>query len=258
MMHVTITKRIVIVGLLLFLASCVNQKKVTLIQEKTAKAYTTAFENSKSTTYRLNVGDQLYIKIYSVDPKTSKFFQTDFPTLMNPTYMYLNSYTVDEFGFINFSFVDKMYVKDLTVVACKSLIQKTLNEYFKDATVQVKLVNFQVSVLGEVTSPGYFTLNQENVTIFQAIGLAGGIKDFAHVEKVKLVRQTSSGVEVKIIDLTDNKILSSDYYYLMPNDMIYIEARNSKPFVFETFPYSILLSGISFGLAILTFLKVSN
>ena len=147
MIPFTTTKKIVTLCCVLLLVGCVNQKKVTLIQEKTSKTYTTSFENSKSTTYRLNVGDQLYIKIYSVDPKTSKFFQTDFPTLMNPTYLYLNSYTVDEFGFINFSFVDKMYVKDLTVVECKALIQKTLNEYFKDATVHVKLVNFQVAVL---------------------------------------------------------------------------------------------------------------
>ena len=85
-------------------SSCISQKRVRLLEEKTTKEVTQQFENPKSTTYRIQIGDHLYIKVYSVDPKTSKFFQTDFPNLMNPTYLYLNSYVVDEFGFISFSF----------------------------------------------------------------------------------------------------------------------------------------------------------
>ena len=100
-------------------SSCISQRKVKLLQERTAKIPTEQFENPKNVTYRMQIGDQLYVKIYSVDPKTSKFFQTDFPNLMNPTYLYLNSYAVDEFGFINFSFVDKLYVKGLTMVEVK-------------------------------------------------------------------------------------------------------------------------------------------
>jgi polysaccharide export outer membrane protein len=229
----------------LLLSSCVSQKKVQLLQEKTAKELSTQFENSKSITYRVQVGDHLYIKVYSVDPKTSKFFQTDFPNLMNPTYLYLNSFVVDEFGFINFSFVDKMYVKGLTVVEVKDLIQKTLNEYFKECTVTVKLVNFQVAVLGDVNSPGNFTITQEQINLFQALGLAGGLKEFGNRKEVKIVRQTATGSEMYLVDLTDNKILQSPYFYLMPNDIVYVEPMNNKPFVFEKMPYSLFFGMLS-------------
>ena len=225
-------------------SSCISQNKVKLLQDK-AKVPTEQFENSKNTTYRIQVGDQLYVKIYSVDPKTSKFFQTDFPNLMNPTYLYLNSYTVDEFGFINFSFVEKLYVKGLTVVEVKDLIQKTLNEYFKEATVMVKLVNFEVTVLGEVNSPGSFTIYKDQVNLFQALGLAGGIKDFGNVKKVRLVRQTQTGSNMYMLDLTSDKVLESPYFYLMPNDVVYIEPLNSKSTAYTTFPYNTLFVALS-------------
>jgi polysaccharide biosynthesis/export protein len=233
--------------LISLLNSCISQNKLKLLQDNTAKEATSNFINSKRTTYKVQTGDHLYVKVYSVDPKTSKFFQTDFPTLMNPTYLYLNSYVVDEEGYINFSFVDKMYVKGLTVPEVKALIQKTLGEYFKETTVVVKLVNFQVAVLGEVNTPGDFTIDKDQINIFQALGLAGGIKDFANVKKVTLVRQTNTGSDIHIIDLSDNKILSSDYYYLMPNDIIYVEPRNSKSYAYSSFPYPIIVSVLTTG-----------
>lgn len=108
------TKRFLTSKLSLFLilvlfatSSCVNQRKATMLQEKQIKDLSQEIINKQATSYRVKSGDHLYIKIYSVDPKTSKFFQTDFPSLVNPTYVYLNSYKVDEEGNISFSFVDK-------------------------------------------------------------------------------------------------------------------------------------------------------
>jgi polysaccharide biosynthesis/export protein len=233
--------------LIVVLSSCVSQRRVKLIQEKTAKEYTSQFENARSTTYRLQTGDHLYIRVYSVDPKTSKFFQSDFPYLMNSTYQYLNTYVVDEFGFISFSFIEKLYVKGLTVQEAKEQIQKQLDSYFKEATVYVKLVYYQVAVLGEVNSPGNYTIEQDQINVFQAIGMAGGATQYGNFKKVKLVRQTQTGSEVYILDLTDNKILESPNYYLMPNDVIYIEPRGGKSWAYSQFPYQTIVSLLSVG-----------
>lgn len=227
--------------------SCVSQKNVRLVQEKTEKEMKTKFENIRSTTYRIQIGDNLYIRVNSIDPKTSKFFQTDFPYLMNRTYQYLNTYVVDEFGYISFSFIEKMNVVGMTVQEIQNNIQKKLDEYFKDATVFVKLVNFQVGILGEVNSPGNFTIEQDQITIYQALGLAGGITSFGNLTKVKLIRQTQSGSDLYLIDLTDNRLMESPYYYMMPNDVLYIEPRTAKSFVYEQFPYQSLLYFLSVG-----------
>ncbi len=240
---------IAVLTVALLLTSCVSQKKVKLIQERVNKEMTTQFSNPRTTTYRIQTGDNIYIRVYSVDPKTSKFFQSDFPYLMNSTYQYLNTYVVDEFGYISFSFIEKLYVKGLTIQEVQQSIQTQLNEYFKEATAFVKLVNYQVGVLGEVNSPGNFTIEQDQINVFQAIGLAGGITDFGNYKEVKLVRQTQNGSEVYMLDLTDNRLLESPYYYMQPNDVLYIEPRSSKSWAYEKFPYQTLF--YFFSIAIL-------
>lgn len=243
-----------IAALIILFSSCLSQKKVMLLQDvKEAKL---SFENKKKTAYQIQTGDHLYIRIYSLDPKTSKFFQTDLPTLFNPTYLYLNSYLVDDEGYINFSFVDKMYVKGMTIDEVKKKIQTSLNEFFKETTVIVKLVNFQVAILGEVNSPGNFTIDKDQINILQAVAQAGGIKEFGNVHKVTLVRQTITGSDVHYLDLSDKKLLESDYFYLMPNDIVYIEPLKGKSYLFTQFPYGMVFSVLSLGVSIVTLLKV--
>jgi polysaccharide biosynthesis/export protein len=120
----------------------------------------------------------------------------------------------------------------------------------------VRLVNFQVAVLGEVNTPGNFTIDKDQINIFQALGLAGGIKDYANIKKVKLVRQTLKGADVYTLDLRDKAILQSDYYYLQPNDIIYIEPFKAKAYLYTQFPYSVFLSLASISISILILMKM--
>ena len=237
--------------LIFMLSSCVSQRNVWMFQDDSSQKGQTDVKHTPKPVYKLKTGDHLYIKVYSVDPKTSKFFQTDFPSLMNSTYVYLNSYVVDEEGYLHFSFIEKMLVKGLTVEDVKKKLQETLDSYFKEATVTVKLVDFQVSVLGEVNSPGTYTIDKDQVDIYHALGLAGGIKTFGNLRKVTLVRQTLDGSEVHNLNLSDKSMLSSEYYYLMPNDVIYIPTRKAKSFVFETVPYGTILSSLAVVLSVI-------
>ncbi len=246
--------RLLIIGLLF--SSCLSQKRVMLLQDKSSKDIQVNFTNKKKSSYQIQTGDHLYIRIYSMDPKTSKFFQTDMPQLMNPTYLYLNSYMVDDEGYINISFIDRMFVKGMTLEEVKKKIQKTLNDYFKETTVSVKLVNFQVSVIGEVNSPGDFTIDKDQINILQAISMAGGLKEFGNNRKVTLVRQTLKGSDVYYLDLSSKKILESDYFYLLPNDIIYVEPLKGKTYLFSQFPYSLVFSTASLALTVLIYLKV--
>ncbi len=111
----------------------------------------------------------------------------------------------------------------MTIEETKALIQKTLNEYFKETTVVVKLASFSITVLGEVSSQGQYEVNRDDINILQAIGMAGGITNLGNKQKVTLIRQTEKGSEVKYIDLTDKSVLSSEFFFLVPNDMIYVE-----------------------------------
>lgn len=235
--------------LVILASSCVSQSKLMLLQDKNSKEAQSSFENKKKSSYQIQSGDHLYIRVNSLDPKTSKFFQADMPTNYNPTFLYLNSYMVDPEGYINFSFIDKLYVKGMSLDEVRKKIQTTLNEFFKEATVTVKLVNFQVAVLGEVNSPGNFTIDKDQINILQSISMAGGLKDFGNVKKITLVRQTLKGSEVYVLDLSDKKMLESDYFYLMPNDIVYVEPMKAKTWAYVQFPYSLVFSVISLALS---------
>lgn len=248
-----IVARVLIVAFLF--SSCISQKKVQLLQEKSVEDISSGFVNSRNTAYHLQPGDQLYIKVHSVDQKTSRLFQTDFPNPMTATYQNLNSYRVEEDGYINFSFIDKVYVKGMTVKEVNDLLQNKVNEYFKEATVVVKLVNYRVSVLGEVNDPGTFIIENKQINILQAVAQAGGTSNFGNLRKVKLVRQTLTGSQLYYLDLTDNGVLQSEQFYLLPNDVVYVEPLKSKSFAFENFPYSIILSTISTAAIVIALFK---
>ena len=237
------------------ITSCVNLKNVELMQIKSITDYSEEITNAKQSEYQINSGDHLYIKVFSSDTKTSKLFQSDFPELMNDSYIYLNSYKVDDEGFVNYSFAGKIKVKALTLDQAQETIKNTLSEYFKDINVYMKLVNFNVTILGEVNSPGTYTVDKDQLSIFQALGLAGGITDYGKAQKVTLIRKSPNGSIVKTIDLTDNGILASEYMFLLPDDVVYVAARKSKPFVFDKFPYGMAFGIVSIALSLIAISK---
>lgn len=234
------------------LSSCVSQKSVRLLQQKSVKTQPEVYTQPPSQAYELQTGDLLYIKVFSVDPKTSRLFQTDLPSVYTNTAKYLDSYQIDNDGYINFSFIDKIKVKGLTLEGANDVVQSAINEYFKEATVVVKLVNFRISVLGEVASPGTFVIENRQINILQALAKAGGISTFGNRKSVILVRKVDDGSTMHYLDLTDNALLTSEYYYLMPNDVIYVEPRGLKSVAFERIPYSLLFSLSSLALTVVS------
>jgi polysaccharide export outer membrane protein len=109
----------------------------------------------------------------------------------------------------------------------------------------VKLSNFNLTVLGEVNRPGMYKVYQSQINLFEAVALAGNMTNFAKNSEVRIVRQTDNGSEIVTVDMGSADILTSPYYYLKPNDIIYVEPLKIKQWGFTTFPYSTLLSVIS-------------
>ncbi len=110
-------------------------------------------------------------------------------------------------------------------------------------------------MLGEVRRPGEYRVYQDELNVFEAMSMAGDLTDFANRNEVKLVRQTKQGSEIIDIDLTDQNFLTSDYFYLMPNDIIYVEPLKGKQFTFANFPYAIIFSAISTTLLLINYFK---
>lgn len=240
--------------LLTFLGSCVPQKKLKyLIDEEPRDLY----ENPYQTEYRVRPGDNIYIQILGLDAQTVDLFSIQPGTyrqyLNNDLSVYLSSYTVNPNGFIEFPIIGQVLVKDKTVDEVKDLVQEAINEYMRDATVIVKLVNYRVTVLGEVARPGPVPVYQTHINIFEALANAGDMTSWGDRKRVHLVRKTINGSEVHELDLSSRRILESEYFYLMPDDVIYVSPMRAKTFAFTTFPYSIVFSTITTTLLILSF-----
>ena len=243
-----------------FLSSCVTQKQVKYLQKAQEGDTTSAFKNIRTANYKLQTNDNLYIKIYSVmDEKSYSFFNKQSSTYSNDYYndasIYLNSYSVDDSGYISFPMVGKLFLRDLTVEQAKTLIQSMINEFLKEANVSVKLVNFKVTVVGEVMQPREFTIYQEKINIFEIISQAGDLTDFADRSKVAIIRQTATGSKVVYLDLNSQQILTSEYYYLRPNDIIYVSPLGIKRWGFTTFPWMLVFTGITTALLLLNYFK---
>jgi polysaccharide biosynthesis/export protein len=249
---------ILIIGALLAV-SCVPQRKMLYLQAEHKADTNNQFANERLLSYLVQPGDNLYIKVVSLDEKTANLFnpleRTSGGSSVNDQSIYLNSYTVSEDGNIEFPLAGKIYVQNLTTEQIKESIQAVLDQYLKETVLIVKLVNFNLTMLGEVKRPGQFKVYQSEINVFEALAMAGDLTEFANRQEVTIIRQTKTGSETIKVDLEKAAVLSSDYYYLKPNDIIYVEPLKIKQYGFATFPYALVFSTISTTLLLINFFK---
>ena len=246
--------------ILLIFASCVPQKKIKYLQTLQAQDTTDAYINKRPLDYKIQPYDNLYIRIFSLDEKTFMFFNmvsgaSNVNVYTSDASIYLNSYSVDKDGYIDFPIVGEVNVRDLTVEQVKNVLQKKVDEYLTETMVVVKMVNFNITILGEVRSPGQIKIYQDEINIFEALSMAGDLTDFANRNKIALVRQTPNGSKVHYLNLTKANIMSSEYFYMMPNDILYASPLGIKQWGFAVFPYALIFSAISTALLLINYFK---
>ena len=240
---------IAFIAFAILLASCVPQKKMLYLKdaEMAAANLSKEYVNERTVNYKIQPGDNLYIRALNViDDRVAAAINGEVTN--RSTYMssdasiYLQSYNVDEQGCIELPLVGKVEVKNLTVDEAKSKLQSLFDKYLNQTTLIVKLSNFNITMLGEVTRPGMYKVYQSQINLFEAVSLAGNMTSFAKRDEVKIIRQTDNGSEIITVDMGQADILSSDYYYLKPNDIIYVEPMAAKQWGFTSFPYSTVIA----------------
>jgi polysaccharide biosynthesis/export protein len=148
-----------------------------------------------------------------------------------------------------------IHVQDRTLLEVTAMITDSLTNILSQPIITVKLVNRYVSVIGEVKNAGHFAYSQEKLSIFDAISLAGDITEYGDKENIILTRNENGKNTRQELNLTESNILSSQFYYLRPGDLVYVRPLKKKFWGMRQFPYSILLSTISTALLIYTVVK---
>jgi len=176
--------------------------------------------------------DNLYIKIFSIDEKTSKIFNSS-DDMRNSLSTNMISYVVDENGNINFPFVGNINVGSLTTAQAGTKIQTALNDYMSSTSVLVRFIDNKITVMGEVQTQGIHSFTQDKLTVYEAISLGGGITHYGDRKNVILIRQERDKVMHYKLDLTDSKIAGRNYYFVLPNDVIVVEPLNAAAWGFN-------------------------
>ena len=251
------TSAVFLTSLLLF-SSCYYNKRLVYFQDDSFSTSPKLMENAKSI-YRLQSNDILSIKVKSsTDAQVSDLFNitttAQAPMFTSPGNLFLEGYSIDEAGQITLPIIGTLTVKDLSIEEVQNLIQQNANKYLKNATVIVKLISFKVTVLGEVNNPGYHYVYNNQITILEALGLAGDLNSVASRKNVKLIRQVPKGSEVVLLDLTDPSLLKSKYFYLMPNDAIYVEPLKARSSRLNLEHLTLLFSAATTAILILNYL----
>ena len=236
--------------LLFVFSSCITNWDLEYIQSN-EEAYTVE-QNKKD--YRLQKGDLISVQISTTTEQQHDFFNKENTSnsqlmLENP---YLYGYLIKEDGNLDLPSFGIIKAEGFTLRELENVIKQIAVSYFEQPVVKLNIVNFEVSVLGEVNTPGTFKIVHPEVNVLYALSLAGDITQFGNRRKIKIVRTKNSISKVFYINLTDNKILTSSDFFLQPNDIIYVPPVTKKFYAFNniTNVVSIALSAVTLYLLI--------
>jgi len=198
--------------------------------------------------YKIMPYDILYIRVVTPDPQWSEIFNPltgGTAGAMTPESASLYGYPVSIDGFIEIPYVGKQEVVGRTLFEIKTELDSTFQSYVNDAVITVRLVNNHVSIVGEVARPGRYIINKDRINVFEALSLAGDMTEYSNRQNVQLIRPSPFGPMVKDFNLIDRSILSSEFFYIMPNDVIYAPPMKGRTFQMNASIYSMILSSVA-------------
>lgn len=229
-------------GALLLLSSCVTNKKFVYLQKddvnpdkgQLPKDTMVREYSIKPYEYKVQSNDLVSVRFESLTTEEFDFLRSTSQSQANPNLNQANALLigelVDDNGYIAFPYVNKVKVSGLTVFQIQDTLQHIANRYLESPVVKVRLLNYRITMLGEVNEEGTITLPNNRVSMLEAIGLAGGLTDLADKENLKLIRQVDGKTEVAYLNLLDENFITSPYYYVHQNDVLIAGALKQRPY----------------------------
>ncbi|TRO64260.1 polysaccharide biosynthesis/export family protein [Christiangramia sabulilitoris] len=231
-----IVKVLQVVLCALLLSSCVSRKEIVYFQGLEEAGERLAQNQNKNLTIKPN--DLLTINVSAPEQEAAMPF--NLPVVGMPQgggldvsltvqgRQQMQTYLVANDGTIEFPVLGDIVVEGLRTKELSAKLKKEISEYVQDPIVNVRLVNFQVSVLGEVNRPGTFDIRDEYLSLPKALGLAGDLSIYGERKNVLVMREENGKKIHEYLDLTDPEILDSPFYYLQQNDVVYVEPNGAQ------------------------------
>jgi polysaccharide export outer membrane protein len=225
-------KQILLLIMILSLSACGSKKDILYFQDELSSASNSDIVLMPEITYK--VGDMLTIDVSALDPEAAKPFNLPAVSYNSSSVisaqgnLKMQTYLIDTEGNIEFPVLGTLKIGGLSRIEAKNLLKERLSEYLKDPIVNIRISNFTISVLGEVNKPGTYIIQDENVSLTEALGLAGDLTIYGVRNNVFLIREVDGKKKYAKLDLTSVDVLNSPNYYLTQNDVIYVEQNKAR------------------------------
>ncbi|HNW50600.1 MAG TPA: polysaccharide biosynthesis/export family protein, partial [Prolixibacteraceae bacterium] len=247
----------------LLVFSCRSSKELIYLKDATDQELIRRLP-LQETEHILKTGDILYVSIKSINPEVNQLFNPEANMEANagsnsqkyttPGGAYLYGYEVDNHGNITLPNLGSIHVEGIQLSMVTGVVQKKADEFLNGAVVNVKLINYKITVAGEVRSPGIYYNYNNSLNIFEALAMANGNTDYASIKNVTVIRSFPEGDKSYVLDLTSKNIYQSEAFYLHPNDYILVQPDRHKSLQLNSQAWSMALSSVSVLLAVLGFI----
>ena len=229
-------------------SSCTSQKQLAYLNNLPVPTGEEKFTMAVPD-YKIQNRDILFITVKAMNPEG---VITDFlggsgassgaMNVQNESGGFLFGYDVEPDGSIIVPVIGVIQVEGKTLEEIRKVLQEELSKHFKNAIVECKLLSFKFTVIGEVRAPGTYVNYNNYLTVLEAIGRAGGIGDYGKRDRILVVRPTDKGTKTYTLNVQDKAILSSEAYFLLPNDVVIVEPMRQKIFSLNLMTYSFFLT----------------
>lgn len=217
---------------LLAISSCSKRNLTYFSNLGSKEVYTETIEKGDQPT--IQPDDILDIKVSSLNPEANSLFNLGLMPNVNALEQSTVSpvkeagFLVDHEGYIEYPVIGRIELGGLTKEEATQKLKLLLKEYLKDPIINIRFLNYRITVIGEVTQPSTFTLPSEKISILTALGMAGDLTVFGKRDNVLLIREEGGIRTIARLNLNDKEVLNSPFFYLKQNDVIYVEPVSSK------------------------------
>ena len=253
------------------LTNCVQKKKMVYLQtaDESISIDSVTFTYNRQQ-YHLQINDIVDVKVYSPEESVNQFFNIQQASSSQNMQVgvqsggdlyYMTGFSINDSGNLVLPVIGNIYAAGKTIVELKTEIQSELDTYLKEYHLEVKLGGIRYTALGEFNAPGKYVLLQNQATIYEAIANARDLTMVASRGDIRLIRQYPYGTRVHTLNLLDESIINSPYYFIQPNDVIYVEPLKAKSWgigVTGAQTLTTILSVVSSSIALILAIEAIN
>lgn len=211
-------------------SSCASKRDIIYFQSSDEISQSSSGQNDADYKIKIMPNDNLFIKVSAINPDAVEIFNVVSTRGSNISTNSLDilGYLVDQKGNINLPLVGEFHVAGLNKMEATAMIQKEISKFVSDPVVNIRIMNYKITILGEVARPGIYTVSDERISIPQALALAGDLTIFGQRHNVQLIRMENGERKFYYFDLTSPDVFSSPNYYLLQNDVLYVSPNGTR------------------------------